>query len=149
MIAKHFSYNPLPHTLIYAGSIPFIAGAVLLMSDVSTVPLLGNVRDITAAYGLLIAVFLTGIHWGQELSLSHVRPRLFISSNLIALIIWLSWLLFSPEVFMAMLTLPYLVLLYIDLILCRKNFIDQDYYRSRLVITLVVICSLLVASLSS
>ncbi len=149
MIARRFSYNPLPHTLIYAGSIPFIVGAVLLILDVPTVPLLGNVRDLTAAYGLVIAVFLTGIHWGQELSLGHVRLRLFISSNIIALIIWLSWLLVSPEVFMAMLTLPYLVLLYIDLILCRKNLIDQAYYRSRLIITAVVICSLLVASLSS
>jgi len=146
MITKRFSINTLPHALIYGGSLPFIVAAILLMLGVSSLPLLGNVTNLTATYGLVIVAFLNGIHWGQQLSLGFARPSLFISSNIITVVIWFSWLLASPQLFMVLLTLPLAVLLYIDFILRGGNFIAQDYFRLRLIISIAVISSLLVAA---
>jgi hypothetical protein len=146
MTTKRLSTTNLPHALIYAGSLPFIVGAILLLLDISSLPVLGNVTNLTATYGLVIVTFLNGIHWGQQLSLGFARPSLFISSNIITVGIWLSWLLASPQLFMVLLTLPLVVLLYIDFILRGGNFIAQDYFQSRLIISIAVISSLLVAA---
>ena len=139
----------LPHALIFAGALPFIAGAGLLLLGVSTLPLLGNVTEATASYGLVITVFLTGIHWGQQLSLGNAAPGLFISSNIIAVMVWLCWLMLSPGLFMVVLALPLVALLCIDFMLNRNRVIDKDYFRSRVIITTIVICCLVVASASS
>jgi hypothetical protein len=149
MTVSRFSINPLAHVLIYAGSIPFIAGAILSIMHISEVPFLGKVSEIIAIYGLIISVFLCGIHWGQELLLGHSRQKLLITSNIITVIVWLIWLLVSPKVFMAMLTLPYLALIYIDFLLFRKSIITCDYYQSRVIITSVVVISLLISSVLS
>jgi len=139
----------LPHALIFAGALPFIAGAGLLLLGVSTLPLLGNVTEATAAYGLVITVFLTGIHWGQQLSLGHAASGLFVSSNIIAVMVWLCWLMLSPGLFMVVLVVPLVALLCIDFMLNRNRVIDKDYLRSRVIITTIVICCLVAASASS
>ena len=53
--------KPSPY-LTFAGAIPFVACAFLLMIDVVTVPMLGSVVDILSAYGLVIASFMAGAH---------------------------------------------------------------------------------------
>ena len=146
MTTRSFSDNPLPHTLIFAGALPFIAGALLLLAGINTLPLAGSVMDAMAAYGLVIVIFLTGIHWGQQLSLGKAAAGLFISSNVIAVMVWLCWIFLSPRIFMAVLTVPLTVLLFIDLMLNRNNVIGHDYFRSRLIITTVVITSLILAA---
>ena len=149
MTTRSFTSNPLPHALIIAGVLPFVTGAVLLLSGVNSVPLLGSVVAATATYGLVITVFLTGIHWGQQLSLGQAAPGLFVSSNIIAVSVWLLWLFLSPRLFMVMLTIPMTILLFIDFKLKQNNVIGFHYLRSRAVITAVAIASLILSATSS
>lgn len=120
-----------------------------MLLDITTLPIVGNITDCIAAYGLVIVSFLAGIHWGHELSLGYVKLGLFISSNIIAVAVWASWLLLSPQLFIAILVLPLVVLLYIDFTLYLKKIISRNYFSSRMIITIVVIASLILASLSS
>ncbi len=148
MMTRPFLEKTLPHVLIYVGALPFVFGAWLLIASVQTLPILGSVIDFMADYGLVITVFLTGIHWGQQLSLGHAVTGLFLSSNIIAVIVWLCWLILTPEHFMLVLILLLLVLLCIDFMLTRNRVIGHDYFRSRIIITTLVICCLVVASTS-
>ena len=141
--------NALAHVLIFAGGLPFIAGALLLLLGVKTLPLLCNVTETMAAYGMVIVIFLTGIHWGQQLSFGKSAPGLFVSSNIIAVMVWLSWLVLAPRLFILVLVAPLVILLYIDFILNRNRVIGQGYFRSRVIITPIVICCLLAAYASS
>lgn len=134
---------------MYAGAMPFVAGVWLLLISVPTLPLLGNVIEAMAAYGFVITVFLTGIHWGQQLSLGYAASGLFVSSNIIAIIVWLSWLLVPRVTFLLVLAVLFLFLLSIDFVLRRKLLIRQDYFRSRIIITTLVISCLVVAFASS
>ena len=55
--------------LTYAGTLPFIACTLCLVMNIRTVPILGSVDHILTVYGIIIATFLAGSHWGQHLSL--------------------------------------------------------------------------------
>jgi len=139
MSAENPAPSPLPHALIYAGSLPFIAGALLLAGNVHSVPVLGKVEMILASYALVISVFLTGIHWGQQLSLGQAAQGLFISSNILAVALWLAWLLLPVQFFLVFLSLPLLIML-------KSGILHTAYFRSRVIITSVVILSLLSAA---
>ena len=130
-----------------SGALPFIAGALLLVFGINALPLLGSVSGIVAAYTLVIVVFLTGIHWGQQLSLGKTASGLFISSNIIAVAVWLCWLLLSQSLFLALMPLVLLMMLYIDRRMMRKGVISSEYYFYRLLISTLVIISLLISAL--
>jgi len=146
MSAENPAPSPLPHALIYAGSLPFIAGALLLAGNVHSVPVLGKVEMILASYALVISVFLTGIHWGQQLSLGQAAQGLFISSNILAVALWLAWLLLPVQFFLVFLSLPLLIILALDARMLKSGILHTAYFRSRVIITSVVILSLLSAA---
>ena len=136
----------LPVFLIYSGSLPFITGALLLILGFETLPLFGSVADAIAAYGLVIAIFLSGIHWGQQLSLESTTSGLFISSNILAVLVWLAWLLLPLQSFLIFLVIPQLVILTIDHSLYAQGLIKKEYIVSRYLITGVVIICLFLAA---
>jgi hypothetical protein len=146
MTAASASNSALAHILIYAGALPFVAGALLLVAGIHTLPLLGGVAGGVAAYGLIIVVFLTGIHWGQQLSLGRAASGLFVSSNILAVAIWVAWLVLPEKHFMVFLAIPLVVMLVIDRKLCRAGVLEKEYLFSRGVITAVVIATLFVSA---
>ena len=54
--------------LALAGTIPFIAGAVLPMLCHDSLPHLGPLDQLVSSYGLAIVCFLAGAHWGIYLA---------------------------------------------------------------------------------
>ena len=148
MNARSSSNSYLPHALIFSGSLPFIAGALLLLVGFDALPLLGKLSDIISAYGLVIVIFLTGIHWGQQLSLGKAASGLFISSNLLAVLVWLAWLVMPDRYFLVFLSVPLVVMLVIDRGLYRAGVINRDYVMSRAIITGIVIISLFLSASS-
>ena len=104
--------KPSPY-LTFAGAIPFVACAFLLMMNVVTVPILGSVVDILSAYGLVIASFMAGAHWGNHLDLADDNKwaiRLPLYSNVIALGLWLGFLILSPSSFIWLLVIGFISL---------------------------------------
>jgi hypothetical protein len=83
--------------LAFAGALPFVAAALLLLAGHSSVPVLGSVSGIAASYGLLILAFMAGVQWGQRLSGIATSLDLFLISNGIALAGWFAYLLLSQR----------------------------------------------------
>ncbi|MFT5120490.1 MAG: putative membrane protein [Psychrobacter glaciei] len=141
--------KPSPY-LTFAGTIPFIACAFLLMIDVVTVPILGSVANILSAYGLVIASFMAGAHWGNHLSLADDNKwavRLPLYSNVIALGLWLGFLSLSAIGFIWLLVIGFISLLVIDYSLHRAQIISHTYFQVRKYVTTIVVISLVIAGL--
>jgi len=106
--------------LTFAGSLPFVFGTIFVASGVQTLPILGNVQLALSAYGLIIACFMAGAHWGQHLNLSapwaHILP---IASNAVALIMWLAFLTLGFSQFLLALIAGFGFLLALDMRLLK------------------------------
>ena len=141
--------KPSPY-LTFAGAIPFVACAFLLMIDVVTVPMLGSVGDVLSAYGLVIASFMAGAHWGNHLDLADDNEwaiRLPLYSNVIALGLWLGFLILSASSFIWLLVIGFISLLVIDYSLHRAQIISHAYFKVRQYVTAIVVISLVIAAL--
>ena len=60
--------------LTFAGTIPFIACAILITMHIDAVIAMGTTAEILSAYGLVIATFMAGSQWGSHLVLTEDNP---------------------------------------------------------------------------
>ena len=137
--------------LMYAGTIPFIFSAVLLGLSIHDFPLLGSIEKVLIVYALVISSFLAGSHWGQHLQIKKGQWNLHLSilSNVIAVVLWLGFLLLSFKILMIMFAATFFVLLIIDYRLFQMDLITRHYFQTRFFVSLIVIMSLLVSGISS
>lgn len=132
--------------LTYAGSLPFIAAAVCGVLDIDQIPVLGSVITILSVYGIVIAAFMAGVHWGQHLSLNDSwQSHLAICSNVIAIVVWLGFIVFASNLFIFLLAIIFALLLLIDRFLWADGYISNEYFHTRYVVTIIVVMSLLTA----
>jgi len=79
--------------LTLAGTLPFIACALLPLLGIDSIPPLGNLHALANSYGLAIICFLCGAHWGTYLSGQFAgSPNLFATSNAIFLAVWFAFI---------------------------------------------------------
>ncbi len=141
--------KPSPY-LTFAGTIPFIACAIMITLGIDAVIALGTTAEILSAYGLVIASFMAGAHWGNHLSLTDNNPwavRLPIFSNIIALLLWLGFLTLSSAGFIWLLISAFIALLVIDYGLRDAQIITANYLKVRKYVTLIVVISLVLSAL--
>lgn len=141
--------KPSPY-LTFAGTLPFIACAVLLTIGVDAIRVLGKTEDVLAVYGLVIATFMAGAQWGNHLSLAGDNSwayKLPIFSNIVALALWLGFLTLSTVGFIWLLIVSFIILLIIDYGLNNARIIDDKYFTVRKYVTLIVVIALIVAAL--
>ena len=104
--------------LTFAGAIPFVVCAVFITLGIDAVIGLGKTVEILAAYGLVIASFMAGAHWGNHLSLADDDAwalKLPIFSNIIAVLLWLGFLSLPDLGFIWLLVVGFISLLVIDM----------------------------------
>jgi len=131
--------------LAIAGTIPFIAGALLPLLGYPSLPVVGSTDQLVASYGLAIVCFLTGAHWGTYLAGRSVDSlNLFITSNVILLAAWFAYIGTAIKVALSIQVIALLILLYIDRRLAAGGVISAHYLRIRTVATTIATVSLLV-----
>ena len=137
--------------LTYAGAIPFVFCAVCLSFDIQSLPLLGSIERILSIYGLVISSFLAGAHWGQHLHMNKSQWVRFlpIFSNVIAVLLWLGFLVLSFKMQMVMFATAFVVLIIIDHRLFQMDIITRHYFQTRFIVTASVIVSLIISGIVS
>ena len=134
--------------LTYGGAIPFAMGTFCLALDISSVPFLGGTTDVIGAYGLIIASFLSGAHWGLHLHrIGGWAIFLALFSNVSAIGLWIAFSALPPEAFLLALSFVFAILLAIDQRLTTDGLISQHYFRTRAVVTCIVVFLLIVSRL--
>lgn len=134
---------PLIRILPYAGVLPFVGCASLLLFGVKSLPPFGQTNTVMFTYGLVIVSFMAGVHWGQYLSGVRTRANLLASSNAVALAAWFGFLLLPPFFFSFLLIVLFIILNSIDNHLGDEGTLDASYRKSRRNVTALVCISLL------
>lgn len=133
--------------LAYAGTLPFIACAVLPWIGIPAVAGIGSCDYIAATYGVAIVSFMAGTHWGTFLYQADSLPlNLLLTSNAITVAVWLSLILTPVAVSLAVTAAAFLLLLAIDFRLARAGLLTADYLQTRRNVTLIVFAMLLLTT---
>ncbi|MEM1231333.1 MAG: DUF3429 domain-containing protein [Pseudomonadota bacterium] len=134
----------LPSALAYAGALPFVFCALApLIWGSDPLPLVGPADRAATLYGLAIASFLAGSHWGLYLEHGPAAPgNLFLASNAVVLTAFFAVLLASSGVSAAVLMLTFAYLLYVDVTLHQAALTPRSYLTMRWRVTLIVLIAL-------
>jgi len=131
--------------LALAGTIPFVAAALLPLLGYDSLPHLGPLDQVVASYGLAIVCFLAGAHWGIYLSGRTADSlNLFVISNAIFLAVWFTYIGAGVQTAIGVQIFAFLALLLIDLRLRTGDVISAAYLRVRTVATLIAVLSLFI-----
>lgn len=138
------SFLGLAQGLVYAGSLPFLACALLAWTGpIAGLPSLDPVA-LAIGYGAVIASFIAGIHWAVHLFAgARCGDNLLVASNVVALIAW-GALLIGGAGGLALLIACFVVLFAIDHRLHRRGLWPVWFFRLRRNITAIATCALLV-----
>jgi hypothetical protein len=130
---------PLEQILTYSGTLPLVASAISL-----SLPMQGvDVEHIALTYSAVIISFLCGIHWAAFLFFADQCSRnLLITSNVVALLAWVSLLSLHPSLALLMQALCFLYLLALDLTLRDAGILPDWFYTLRRNATVIVVLSL-------
>ena len=138
--------------LMYLGALPFIAGALLSLLSIDTLPWVGSVVHIVSVYALVISVFMAGILWGVTLQLQENNANSqinFLISNLLTLTVWFVYLTYPDSIaFLLTTAVVFLWLLMFDVKLFQRQYISKSYYQARKGVSAIVILSLLTIAAS-
>ena len=125
--------------LTYAGTLPFIIGVGALLLGINDL----DIHVAITAYGAVILSFICGIHWGWFLLRPEdCRYNLFISSNIFALLAWLSLLLYPHAITTLLQMGCFLTLLWFDHGLYRQGAMQPWFYQLRRNATIIVVLAL-------
>ena len=86
---------------------------------------------------------MAGTHWGIHINdSSKISKILPITSNLVALISWISHLVVSFKVFIFVISVFFAMILFIDKLLRDEEIISNEYFKLRFSVTIIVLFSL-------
>ena len=137
--------NRLYSMLTYAGALPFVFCALLPFFGIDEWRNVGTFEYIARLYGLAIASFVAGSHWGTYLYNREPSPtNLFVTSNAVVLAAWFAFLLTIPVMTQFVLLLSFLYLLFVDYNLHKAGLTTSHYFRMRAYVTLIVCVCLVV-----
>lgn len=130
-------------TLPWLGAVPFVGCAILSVAGVESLGPLGEVDALLAAYGLAIAAFMAGTHWGCVLragGASLAGP--LVASNVLTVAMWLAFVLATPALALITVAAGLCALLAVDRSLLRHGLIDAAYLRMRVGVTALVVAAI-------
>lgn len=147
MNSSMFTRDNIYILVTYAGALPFIACAMMLYSGIDTLGGIGSVSNISAVLALIIVSFIAGVHLGTYIFYHTQTPKqLLIISNVVAAISWLALLITETNIAIFVLIFAFIYLLIVDYLLKRELFISNNYFNTRLVVTLITTGSLLISA---
>ena len=135
--------------LTYAGSIPFLLGAFLLIADIGTQKSISNIQHLLSVYGLVIGSFMAGTLWGQQLDENSGWQRyVLLCSNTIALALWAAFVIFSFTSLMVAYAISFLALLLVDYQLSENGMSNVAYFKLRFRATIIVVLAIGISALA-
>lgn len=146
--------KPLYTSLLIAGCLPFMLAALAPYFGIVSMPILGNLQNAAAYYGLAIVSLMAGVHWGISLMLDSApqmrkknplcKKTMMWASNTFVLIPWL--ILCAAGVgtpFYFSLSVSFMLILITDYRLMDRGILPEHYYRIRFIITSIIVTCLI------
>jgi hypothetical protein len=132
--------------LAHLGTIPFLAGALLLTAGIQRIGTALDTVTLMGSYGLAIISFMAGTLWGvSKRSVGASEHGILVVSNVVTLAAWVGFLILPSPLLLLLLTLLFPLLLAADYQLMKQAQITISYFRLRCHVTGVVVAALLVS----
>lgn len=138
---------PLALRLAWLGSLPFLACALLALTDFGWLAAVGGPLRIGNLYAVVILAFMAGSHWGQGLGSGSTRSP-WLPSNAVALAAFFAALLLPQTAQALVHAALFVALAGFDYGQWRAGIIDRAYWSTRLQVSTVVVACLLALALS-
>lgn len=132
--------------LTYAGAIPFVLCVAFLVFNIKELPFIGTIDSILSVYALVISSFLSGSLWGGHLQSRGVLSiYLPVLSNILAIFLWFGFLLLDFKNLIFLFIFAFIILLIVDYYLFKNKLITHHYFRTRCLVTIIVVISLMIS----
>ena len=135
--------------LMYSGLIPFVLCNIFLLLPFDiTAQYKDQALLVISSYSILIISFLSGSIWSYQFNLNNfekIQFYLCLFSNIIPIIAWISFFIFSYTIQMLVFLVLFLVLLSVDHYLYTLKQIKKSYLMMRYYITGIVTVLLLIS----
>jgi hypothetical protein len=133
------SHITLAKFLTYSGTLPLVFTCIAAVLHLKNI----NTTLLAATYGAVIMSFLCGIHWAVFLFFSEQCKRnLFIMSNMVALLAWMSLLTMKDSSVLLLDILSFAYLLIQDRLLFEAEVLPHWFYVLRRNATVIVVLSM-------
>ena len=128
------------NSLMILGIAPFFALAIVIVFFNMPQNIHFKAQVFFNLYALVIAVFISGSHWGllQAATNRHI-PVFLVITNVLSLLLWCTYGLLRPPLFYYVIGIIYLILLSIDYNLLKIGCIRLAYFKLRLMVTCAVL----------
>ena len=131
--------------LMYLGTLPFIFFMLSIIKNCEYNSIVTNSStESIKLYGLIISVFMAGIQWGLGIE-KLFRYKLFIFSNFITIILWISYQIVSNNKFIFVLLLSFIYYIVADFKFYNEKIISKKYLINRIIITIIVMVNLFIS----
>jgi hypothetical protein len=128
----------IKNVLAYLGVIPFLSLSIFILNEYKFND--GILISSIKSYGLVILSFLSGVYWGQHLSLKEkFSIFLALASNFIILLSWFSYLFLKDKYFILFLIISFSSLIIIERYIFLHKVISEDYFLLRFRVTMIVV----------
>ena len=128
--------------LMYSALIPFVLCTIFLLLPFDiTAQYKDQALLVISSYSILIISFLSGSIWNYQFNLNNfekIQFYLCLFSNIIPIIAWISFFIFSYTIQMLVFLVLFLVLLSVDHYLYTLKQIKKSYLMMRYYITGIV-----------
>lgn len=132
--------------LALMGLIPFMFSMFCLTLGCMELPIIGDVSRILSVYTIVICSFMAGTHWGLQLHDKISSSFLAISSNIVAVVLWLSFIFLSTRYFLITAAMMFVVMLVLEKKSTYEKVIVKSYWTLRFWVTSVAVSSLLISA---
>lgn len=134
-ITKYFSY---------AGLLPVLIAIFMIFLGIDPVAKVIHIDQFIILYGVLIAVFIAGSHWGLSLDETDTSFLLILSSNLQVVVLWLSYVLLPKSICILIVNASLICSLLIERSLTRDGILNRSYFAMRLRVSAMLILALFI-----
>lgn len=137
---KIFNQKQLAIALVMAGAVPFVLLALLVVFPESGIQLPARPALMLHVYGVIIASFVAGLHWGIHFC-KRTNDSVYLGSSFIALLLWLSMASAGTAIGLALVLAGFLLLWLQEYRLSMQRVTTAWFWRLRTwVSALVSVC---------
>ena len=130
-------------TLMVSGAIPFVA-LTLMMVMATPLPLSVSPAIALHLYGVVIASFVAGMHWGIHFC-KRTKDNVYVHTSIIALVLWCSLLLAGTAAGFAVVLFGFLLLWFEEYRFSVQRVTTAWFWQTRNRVSAAVVLSLLIA----
>ncbi len=143
---KILNQKQLATTLVVLGTVPFVVFTTQIVGVSIALPFPASPELMLHVYGVIIASFVAGLHWGIHFC-KRTSDSVYLYSSFVALLLWCSMWTAGSTVGLALVLLGFILLWLEEYRLSVQRVTTAWFWKLRTAVTAAVVLCLAVAIL--